>query len=256
MTIPLNEEILRLFIALALGSIVGIEREYIQQSAGLRTHILVCLGATIFTMISISDITAGIDMGNHMMNGSSTDPLANDPYMTYRLVRDPARIASQIVVGIGFIGGGAVLRHGANVRGLTTAASLWVMASIGMLVGVGNFQMAIVATVFSFLVLFIIGGLERTMFKKYLKKFSLLKIHVTAREKNLHDVEQWLEKNFPNKTVEVKMQHNEEQHTASMSYTIDLRGPQADINQISRKLNAVEGVLSASVKVLHEEKED
>jgi putative Mg2+ transporter-C (MgtC) family protein len=247
MSIPLSEEILRLFMALSLGSIVGIEREYIQQSAGLRTHILVCLGATIFTMISISDITAGTDVGSQ---------IANDPYMTYRLVRDPARIASQIVVGIGFIGGGAVLRHGANVRGLTTAASLWVMASIGMLVGVGSYQLAAIATVFSFLVLFIIGGLERTMFKKYMKKFSLLKIQVTAREKSLPEVEQWLEKNFPSKTVEVKTQHNEEHHTASMSYTIDLRGLQADVNQLSKKLNAVEGVLSASLKVFHEEKED
>jgi putative Mg2+ transporter-C (MgtC) family protein len=248
--IPLSEEVLRLFLALLLGTVVGIEREYVQQSAGLRTHILVCLGSAIFTLISISDITAGMEAANQVATANV------DPYLTYRLVRDPGRIAAQIVVGIGFIGGGAVLRHGANVRGLTTAASLWVMASIGMLVGVGSYQLAIVATLFSFLVLFIIGGLERTMFKKYLKKFTLLRIQVTAREKSFHDIEQWLEKHFPSKTVEVKTQRNEEQHTATMTYTIDLRGLYADVNQLSRKLNALEGVLSASLKVFHEEKED
>jgi len=249
--LELNEQILRLFLALLLGSVVGMEREYIQQSAGLRTHILVCLGATIFTMISISDITAGVTLGHTAALGNP-----NDTLMGYRLVRDPARIASQIVVGIGFIGGGAVLRHGTNVRGLTTAASLWVMASIGMLVGVGCYQLAVTATFFSFLVLFIIGALERTMFKKYLKKYTLLRLLVTVQEKHMTEIEQWLEKNFPNKTVEVKIQHNEDTQSVSMNYTIDMHGTQVNVNTLSRKLNAVEGVLSASLKVYHEEKEE
>jgi putative Mg2+ transporter-C (MgtC) family protein len=249
--LELNEQILRLFLALLLGSVVGMEREYIQQSAGLRTHILVCLGATIFTMISISDITAGVNFGHAVSLGNP-----NDNFMGYRLVRDPARIASQIVVGIGFIGGGAVLRHGTNVRGLTTAASLWVMASIGMLIGVGSYQLAVTATFFSFLVLFIIGALERTMFKKYLKKFSLLRIMVTVQEKSLTEIEQWLEKNFPNKTVELKTQHNEENKSVSLTYTIDMHGTHANVNTLSRKLNAVDGVISVSLKVFFEEKEE
>jgi putative Mg2+ transporter-C (MgtC) family protein len=151
MELTLNEAILRLFLAFLLGSVVGMEREYTQQSAGLRTHILVCLGSAVFTIVSISDMTQGLQM------------VSTDPNMTYRMVRDPARIAAQIVPGIGFIGGGAVLRHGASIRGLTTAASLWMMASIGMLIGVGYYQLAIVSTLFSFLVLFIIGALERTI---------------------------------------------------------------------------------------------
>lgn len=244
MELTLNEQVLRLFLALLLGSVVGMEREYTQQSAGLRTHILVCLGATAFTIVSISDMTAGLAIKDM------------DPNLSYRMVRDPARIAAQIVAGIGFIGGGAVLRHGASIRGLTTAASLWMMASIGMLIGVGSYQLAIVATVFSFLVLFIIGGLERSMFKKHLKKFTQLKVQVTAKDTALPSIEQWLEKSFPRKTVEVKTQRNEEASTATMSYTVDLRGIQADVNQLSRKLNAMDGVLSASLKVFHEEKED
>ncbi len=244
MELTLNEQILRLLLALLLGSVVGMEREYTQQSAGLRTHILVCLGATIFTIVSISDMSLGLVLKDA------------DPNLAYKLVRDPARIAAQILPGIGFIGGGAVLRHGASIRGLTTAASLWMIASIGMLIGVGSYQLAIVATVFSFLVLFIIGGLERSMFKKHLKKFTLLRVQVTARENALTEIEQWLDKSFPRKTVEVKTQRNEEANTATMSYTVDLRGVQADVNVLSRKLNALDGVLSATLKVFHEEKED
>lgn len=243
MELSLNEAILRLFLAFLLGSVVGMEREYTQQSAGLRTHILVCLGATVFTIVSISDMTSGL----------STAHL--DPNLSYRMVRDPARIAAQIVAGIGFIGGGAVLRHGASIRGLTTAASLWTMASIGMLIGVGSYQLAIVATLFSFLVLFIVGAMEHSMFKKHLKKFTFLKLHITAREHSLVAIEQWLEKMFPKKTVEVKIQHNEEAKTITIHYTVDLRGLQADINSLSRKLNALDGVTSASLKVLNEEKE-
>ena len=247
----LHEQILRLFLALLLGSVVGMEREYIQQSAGLRTHILVCLGATIFTMISISDITAGVVYGHVASLGNASDPLTN-----FRMVRDPARIASQIVVGIGFIGGGAVLRHGTNVRGLTTAASLWVMASIGMLVGVGSYQLAVVATFFSFLVLFIIGAMERTMFKKYLKKYTLLRIQVTAEEQSLPALEQWLEKHFPNKTVEATTQHVSEDQSIVMHYTVDMHGLQANVNSLAVKLNAIAGVQSASLKAFHPEKEE
>lgn len=243
MELTLHESILRLFLALLLGSVVGMEREYTQQSAGLRTHILVCLGATVFTIVSISDMSVGLSYTNA------------DPNTTYRLVRDPARIAAQIVPGIGFIGGGAVLRHGANIRGLTTAASLWMMASIGMLLGVGSYQLAIIATLFSFLVLFIIGGLERTMFKKYLKKYILLKIQVTAREGSVAPIEQWLERNFPAKTMAVQLQQHPETQTVSLTYNIDLRGMRADVNTLSRDLNAVEGVTSASIRVLQEDKE-
>lgn len=243
MELDLQEAVLRLFLALLLGSVVGIEREYTQQPAGLRTHILVCMGATVFTIVSISDLTQGM-------------VLATDPNVSYRIVRDPARIAAQIVAGIGFIGGGAVLRHGANIRGLTTAASLWMMASIGMLIGSGFYQLSIVATFFAFVVLFLVGTLERSMFRKYLKRYSLLRIQVTAKDSTLEEIERWLEKAFPKKTLEVQTQRHEEHQSATMTYVVDLRGLHADVNVLSRKLNTLEGVTSATVKVYAEEKKE
>lgn len=237
MEISLSEAILRLLLSFLLGSVVGMEREYTQQSAGLRTHILVCMGATVFTVVSISAVTGG---------------LIHEQGMRY--TGDPTRIAAQIVSGIGFIGGGAVLRHGASIRGLTTAASLWMMASIGMLIGVGFYQLSIVATLFSFLVLFIIGALERSMFKKYLKKYTLLRIQVTVKDEGMPLVEQWVDRAFPQKTVEVKTQRSEAEQLSTMTYVIDMRGLHADVNVLSRKLNALEGVTSALIKIYHEEK--
>jgi hypothetical protein len=83
-----------------------------------------------------------------------------------------------------------------------------------------------------------------------------LRIQITAQEDKLHSIEDWLEKTFPKKTVEVKTQVSEELHTANMMYVIDLRGLHADVNALSRKLNALDGVTSASIKVYHEEKEE
>ncbi|HEY9744869.1 MAG TPA: MgtC/SapB family protein [Oculatellaceae cyanobacterium] len=238
MELSLNEAVLRLVLAFLLGSVVGMEREYTQQSAGLRTHILVCMGATVFTIVSASMIT--YDMFPQVQGS--------------RYVGDPSRIAAQIVSGIGFIGGGAVLRHGASIRGLTTAASLWMMASIGMLIGIGHYQLSIIATLFSFLVLFIVGSLERNMFKKYLKKYTLLRIQVTVGEEHVSTLEHWVDKVFPQKAIEVKTQRNEQEQSITFTYVIDMRGLHADVRMLSQKLNELDGVQAAQVKVYHEEK--
>lgn len=147
--------IIRIFVSVILGCLIGIEREIWNKSAGLRTHILVCLGSTVFTLLSIY--------------GFSPYYLAspeNSATNVLRMNNDPARIAAQILTGIGFIGGGAVLHHGGSVYGLTTAASLWITASIGMAVGTGSYTIAIVATIIALLVLGIVGRIERGIFSR------------------------------------------------------------------------------------------
>jgi putative Mg2+ transporter-C (MgtC) family protein len=111
---------LRLLVAAILGALVGLEREIHQHPAGMRTHLLVSLGSAGFTVLSIAAFTA---------------PGA-----------DPARIAAQIVSGIGFLGAGAILKEGATIRGLTTAASLWAVAAVGMAAGAGAWVVAITVT--------------------------------------------------------------------------------------------------------------
>ncbi len=127
--IPLElhvEMLLRLCIAMVLGSLVGYERERAGKPAGVRTHGMVSLGAALFAVVSLDGF-----------GGAS----------------DPARVAAQIVTGIGFLGAGAILHKRDSVQGLTTAASLWVTAALGLAVGVGMVLMAFVTAILVFLLL-------------------------------------------------------------------------------------------------------
>ena len=121
---------LRVGAALGLGGLIGLEREMAHQPAGLRTHIAVALGAALFGLISVHGFDAYVQ------------PRADSNYQV-----DVTRVASQVVVGIGFLGGGTIIKHGASVRGLTTAASLWVTAAVGLATGVGSFGAAVITTV-------------------------------------------------------------------------------------------------------------
>lgn len=123
---------LRLFLAAVLGGLVGLEREFRDQPAGFRTHILVATGASLFALVSAFGFEAFTERS-----------------ATQAVRADVTRVASQIVVGVGFLGGGAILRHGATVRGLTTAASLWVTAAVGLAVGLGFWIGALTATAIS-----------------------------------------------------------------------------------------------------------
>ena len=128
-TISWAEVLLRLFVAAVLGGAIGLEREFRERQAGLRTHLVVCVGSALFTLVSAYGFT---DWG---------------------VRTDPTRIAAQIVTGIGFLGAGAIIRQGLSVRGLTTAATLWLVAAIGMAAGAGYWEGALIATLGAILTL-------------------------------------------------------------------------------------------------------
>ncbi|MFH1593551.1 MAG: MgtC/SapB family protein [Candidatus Omnitrophota bacterium] len=132
--------VLRLFIALVCGTAIGLEREIRDKAAGLRTHILVCLGAALFGMLGMT-LAA---------KNSNTDIL---------------RLVQGLLIGVGFLGGGVIFREGSTVKGLTTAAGIWVMGAIGMAVGVGSYQIALVGTIFTLITLAIFGMFERVLKK-------------------------------------------------------------------------------------------
>lgn len=121
MIILWSENATKIGLSLVLGSVVGIEREYNEKPAGLKTNVLICLGSTLFTLIS----------SHALINETSRD----------------FHIAAQIVTGIGFLGAGAIMREGDRVIGLTTAAVIWVVAAIGMSIGMGYYTIAGIATV-------------------------------------------------------------------------------------------------------------
>ena len=120
--------LLRLSVAAVLGGAIGMERELRERGAGLRTHLVVCLGSALFTLVSAYGFNDFVAAGH-----------------AYARI-DPTRIAAQIVSGIGFLGAGAIIRQGLSVRGLTTAATLWLVAAIGMASGAGYYDAAVIAT--------------------------------------------------------------------------------------------------------------
>ena len=123
-----DEVTIRLVLAAVLGGAIGLERELREREAGLRTHLLVSVGAAVFTLVSaygFADFRYGLETG---------------------ITLDPTRIAAQIVTGIGFLGAGAIIRQGLSIRGLTTAATLWVVAAIGMATGAGYYSVAVIGT--------------------------------------------------------------------------------------------------------------
>ena len=126
-TLGWDETFLRLIVAAALGGLIGLERELDEKAAGLRTHILVSVGSALFTLVGAYGFS-------EFFNGNT-------------ISFDPSRVAAQIVTGIGFLGAGVIFRQGFTVRGLTTAASLWLVAAIGMAAGAGFWKGAVLATV-------------------------------------------------------------------------------------------------------------
>ncbi len=123
------EVMVRVVLAGVLGGAIGAEREIREREAGLRTHLLVAVGAALFTLVSAY--------------GWRDFRFSTESGITY----DPTRIAAQVVTGIGFLGAGAIIRQGLSIRGLTTAASLWVVAAIGIASGAGYYSAAVITTV-------------------------------------------------------------------------------------------------------------
>jgi len=140
----LKEIIMRVIFATLLSGLIGLEREIRHRGAGLRTHILVCLGSTLImlTSLHVFDIYKDVTRA------------------------DPGRIAAGIVTGIGFLCAGTIIRYGKAVRGLTTAASLWVTSGLGMAVGAGFYEAAFTVAIIMFLVLIALKPIERRLGKE------------------------------------------------------------------------------------------
>ncbi len=148
--------LLRLSVAAALGGAIGLERELRERQAGLRTHLLVCVGSALFTLVSAYG------------------------FRNFGVRVDPTRIAAQIVTGIGFLGAGAIIRQGLSVRGLTTAATLWLVAAIGMAAGAGYWEGALVVTLGAIFTLGPLRGLAFRILRRYRPALDRLLVEIPA----------------------------------------------------------------------------
>jgi len=163
--------ILRLFLSALLGSVIGFERERLDWAAGLRTHMLVCVGATLFMLVSAFGFA---------------DVLSNR-----NVILDPSRIAAQVVSGIGFLGAGTIIFRREVIRGLTTAASLWAVAAIGLSVGGGLYSAAISTTVLVLVILFGLKPIERRLFAS--RRPQVIILVANRQEINIREIESAVE---------------------------------------------------------------
>ncbi|WP_248565481.1 MgtC/SapB family protein [Paenibacillus sp. L3-i20] len=147
--------LIRLFLALLLGGLIGLEREQSNHAAGLRTNILVCLGACLLMLLSIYGFSDFVEETNVRV--------------------DPARLAAAVITGVGFLGAGTILFTGKSITGLTTAASLWVVAAIGLAVGAGFYFASASVTIMALLTLWLFNKLEKRFINA--KKEYIIKIH-------------------------------------------------------------------------------
>ena len=164
--IPLLEIFLRLAAALVAGGIIGYERERDSQPAGLRTHMILALGAALVMILSVN---IGIKFGS-----------------------DPARLAAQVISGIGFLGAGAILRFGFNVKGLTTASTLWTTAMVGMAIGYGYYLVSLFAVVITIIVLTLVERFEKKFVRVNVIRTVVVDVH--EREGILREVRKTISK--------------------------------------------------------------
>lgn len=164
--IPLYEIFIRLTAALIAGGAIGFERERDSQPAGLRTHMILALGAALVMILSVN---IGIKFGS-----------------------DPARLAAQVVSGIGFLGAGAILRFGFNVKGLTTASTLWTTAMVGMAIGYGYYLVSLFAVVITIIVLTLVERFEKKFVRVNVIRTVVVDVH--EREGILREVRKTISK--------------------------------------------------------------
>ncbi len=221
--------IFKILISTALGILIGIEREMTNKTAGLRTHILLCLGCTVFTILSIHGFTV-----ETIQEGT-------------RVINDPARIAAQILTGIGFIGGGAVLHHGVTVYGLTTAATLWITASIGMAVGTGSYYTAIITALITVIILVVIRQFENIFLIKHITKTATIKASIVCQKDELSRIHDWFFNEFKNIQEINTNKPQGKKDNIKLTYIIDIYDKDP-INSVHKKLISLQGIESLTLK--------
>ncbi|NMM63822.1 MgtC/SapB family protein [Clostridium sp. P21] len=180
------EVVARLLLAIIIGGLIGYEREYKNRPAGFRTHILVCIGACVISMIQLYDVEKTVEM------------IVKNPQLGSALKADIGRIGAQVVSGVGFLGAGTILHEKGSVKGLTTAASLWVVACIGLAVGLGYYVLSILSTVAVVIALVSLKKFE----SKFIDKANLVKLEVEYIDKQ--GMVQMVNGYFEGKNIKIK----------------------------------------------------
>ncbi len=225
---PLHVTI-RLLLALLLGGLIGLEREQNNHAAGFRTHILVCIGSTLIMLLSIYGFAQ----------------FANEPGVRM----DPSRLAAQVVTGIGFLGAGVILFNGYSITGLTTAASLWVVAAIGLAIGAGFYYAASLSTLLVLFSLFVLNKVEQRLL--HAKRLHVMKIKALDQPGYLGRISEMLSARhvivIRFSTQEIADQTNMESPMIYITLTVKLPN-KSSVMHISDLIYELEGVSEVTVE--------
>lgn len=161
------EVALRIVLAIIIGGVVGFNREYENRPAGFRTHVLVCLGATVAALIQVQ-------LGYYVVN-----EIAKTPNLSGVLSVDTGRVICQVISGVGFLGAGTIIRTKASVKGLTTAASIWAVACVGIAVGMGFYAISILSGIGIVIALVLLKRFEY----RFINKLDIIKLKIEYTEK-------------------------------------------------------------------------
>jgi putative Mg2+ transporter-C (MgtC) family protein len=225
------EILARLALALLLGSLVGLERERGERAAGLRTHALVCLGAALIMLVSSYGLNA-------VANGTT-------------IIVDPSRIAAQVVSGIGFLGAGMILLRREIVKGLTTAAGIWVVAGIGLATGAGLYLTAVIGTAGTLLILAALKPIEDWLFGPRRAQRLILRVYPQPGQLTaIHDACQ--HSGVRLRTLTLQIGESEEAKTDQSEETIRLEfypSGLASIDRLTEQLRAIPGLIALEVVI-------
>lgn len=216
MTISEGDILLRLVLSCILGGLIGLERESHDRPTGFRTHILVCAGSTLLMLVSMY------------------------AFADFEGPKDPGRIAAQVVSGIGFLGAGTIIREGVTVKGLTTAASLWVVAGIGLAIGGGQYFAAMVTTGLVFFTLVLFGRVERRWIIP--KNLQRIKLTIDDHPGQFGKVGLYLGEQGVN-IRNVTINHSADKKTMDVEFYLRIP-PEGDVFRIIHGLSEIEGVRS------------
>ncbi len=178
--------ILRLSLAIVIGGSIGYERQYKNRPAGFRTHILVCVGAAIVSMMQLHLVEETVNI------------ILDNPELIGTMRADSGRMPAQVITGIGFLGAGTIMHEKGSIKGLTTAATVWVVGCLGLAIGYGQYGLSIIAGVFVFIILVSLKNLE----KNILNRGNIIQVDITYYDKT--EVTDYLRAYFRNHNIKLK----------------------------------------------------
>lgn len=228
------EMIIRIVLAILVGGLIGFEREKSNRPAGFRTHILVSVGAAVISIIQMESIEHTIFL------------IHSDPSLANALKADMGRMGAQVVTGVGFLGAGTIIRERGVVKGLTTAASLWVVACIGLAVGMGMYILTAIATVGTFLALVFLKKIE----ERFISRSQKIEIAIEYKRSMTDKVPKELEKVFRNSNVVVKgiEQINDgEENAIEVKYYLEVPF-KVDLDKMTQEIYRKKGVLNTYIE--------